>query len=60
MDRKFRKNGIARTLLLNSINEVRQAGQREVALTVVAENIPALNLYKMLGFKEEPIQEKET
>lgn len=58
VDRKFRKNGIAKTLLLNSINEVREAGQKEMALTVVAENTPARNLYKTLGFSEEPIQNK--
>ncbi len=53
--RDYRKKGIAKTLILSCCEEVRKSGQDEIALTVVAENSPARNLYKSIGFQEQNI-----
>lgn len=54
--KEFRQKGFARKLIIDSCNEMRKSNQNEVALTVVASNISARNLYKVLGFIESTSQ----
>jgi len=50
--RPWRKTGVGRALLLESLNALRQAGMTESLLGVDAENpTGALNLYKSCGFQ---------
>ncbi len=48
----FRKKGIARQLLNFVIEKAKQNKFAYVTLAVDAQNLPAWNLYKSLGFKE--------
>lgn len=53
--KEFRHLGLARNLIITCCTELRNAKQDEVALTVVASNYYARNLYKSLGFDESTI-----
>ncbi|TFB52874.1 ribosomal-protein-alanine N-acetyltransferase [Cryobacterium sp. TMT1-62] len=47
-----RGHGLGRTLMLSLIAEARKRGVREVFLEVRADNPPAQELYRRLGFEE--------
>ncbi|MCY7287747.1 MAG: ribosomal protein S18-alanine N-acetyltransferase [Cryobacterium sp.] len=47
-----RGHGLGRTLMLSLITEARKRGVREVFLEVRADNPPAQELYRRLGFEE--------
>jgi ribosomal-protein-alanine N-acetyltransferase len=47
-----RRRGLARGLVSNLLREGRQLGSRIVLLEVRASNLPALALYRALGFEE--------
>ncbi|TFD04796.1 ribosomal-protein-alanine N-acetyltransferase [Cryobacterium sinapicolor] len=47
-----RGRGLGRTLMLSLITEARKRGVREVFLEVRADNPPAQELYRRLGFEE--------
>ncbi len=48
--RPFRGMGIAEGLMQRTIATAREAGARELLLTVFADNLPALALYRKVGF----------
>ena len=51
--KKSKRNlGIASSLLQQAINRANQKQATSITLEVNAKNIPAINLYKKLGFKE--------
>jgi mycothiol synthase len=50
--RPWRKRGLARSLIVQSLHEIKQRGMTEAALGVDAENLSgALRLYESVGFK---------
>ena len=49
----YQRRGIARQLMEASLNMIQQRGGKRAILQVDADNIPALNLYKSLGFQIE-------
>lgn len=53
VDPKYRRQGIARSLTLAALDNVRQRGAKAVWLQVRQENTSALNLYQSLGFEEQ-------
>lgn len=48
----FRNRGLGRALVLGSLRGFRQSGVRRVTLEVTADNIPAVKLYRRIGFVE--------
>lgn len=48
----FRRRGIARKLLMQSLDMVREKGGTHVTLGVIDGNLPAQSLYRTLGFDE--------
>jgi len=52
VDQHFRRRGIARALTLQAIEHVHRKEAHAVWLHVRAENIPAVNLYLSMGFRE--------
>ena len=52
VDAQFQRRGLARRLFEELAAEVGKAGVREVILEVRASNLPALGLYRRLGFVE--------
>jgi hypothetical protein len=48
---EFRRLGIGKALLLQTMHSLVELGIRRVWLEVTAENLPALRLYRQLGFK---------
>jgi ribosomal-protein-alanine N-acetyltransferase len=51
-DSNFRGKGFAEKLLRNSIEEMKVNGISSVLLYVNVNNLPAIKLYKKIGFKE--------
>lgn len=49
---EFRKKGIGKSLLEGLIDESKSRGIDEMFLEVRSSNIPAISLYKSMGFKE--------
>lgn len=47
-----RRRGLARAAVVTAVAELFAAGERQVALTVAAENGPALALYRAVGFAD--------
>jgi len=45
-----KRNGLARTCLINAMQDLRAAGECELRLVVTLANLPALRLYERLGF----------
>lgn len=48
---KFKKKGYAFLMLKNLLNYLKEKGMERVTLEVFSKNIPAIKLYKKLGFK---------
>jgi N-alpha-acetyltransferase 10/11 len=48
--RAHRRRGLGRALMLGAMGVVAQAGHTNIALRVHPENMPALSLYRRLGF----------
>jgi ribosomal protein S18 acetylase RimI-like enzyme len=48
--RAHRRRGLGRALMMRAMDVVAEAGQRTIALRVHPENMPALSLYRRLGF----------
>jgi len=48
---QYRGRGIGRQSMLFALSELRQRGQKTISLRVDVRNIPAIRLYKRLGFK---------
>ena len=48
---EYRGKGIVRIILIETLKEMKAAGCRMVSIGVDANNIPAYNLYKKVGFK---------
>ncbi len=53
VDPNYRRRGIARSLTLTALDNLRQRGAKAVWLQVRQENAIALNLYRSLGFQEQ-------
>ncbi|KIY51056.1 acyl-CoA N-acyltransferase [Fistulina hepatica ATCC 64428] len=53
VDKRFRKRGIASSLVRNSIEAMRDDGVEEVVLETEFDNLAALSLYESLGFIRE-------
>ena len=51
-DRNFRGKGFAENLLRSSIEEMKVNGVSSVLLYVNTNNLPAIHLYKKIGFRE--------
>jgi len=51
VDPPWRRRGVGRLLLEESLKRVRELGGREVVLEVRKGNRPALSLYRSVGFK---------
>ena len=49
--KNFRRAGIATALMKNLLEKISAENFRRVSLSVQKENLPAVNLYKKLGFK---------
>jgi len=49
--KEFQEKGIGDTLLKTLIGEAMRTGVIKITLTVLKENIPAINLYRKHGFK---------
>lgn len=47
-----RRRGLARAVVQAAMAKLHESGEQQVALTVEAENSPALALYASLGFRE--------
>jgi GNAT superfamily N-acetyltransferase len=52
-DPRYRRTGLARGLIAVACEVMQAAGEDRVGLTVDDDNIPAVTLYKSLGFAEE-------
>lgn len=52
LDPELRGRGLAATLLTSHAGRLRQAGATSLFLEVAADNLPALALYRRLGFAE--------
>ena len=52
-DPRYRRTGLARGLVAVACGVMQASGERRVGLTVDGDNIPAVALYKSLGFSEE-------
>jgi putative acetyltransferase len=50
----FRGSGVGRTLVDHIINEARQAGYRQMRLDSLPSMVPAITLYRQLGFRDIP------
>jgi ribosomal protein S18 acetylase RimI-like enzyme len=50
---EFRKKGIARELVVRSLNNLRQKGIREYRVFVVDSNQEAISFWKHIGFEEQ-------
>jgi ribosomal protein S18 acetylase RimI-like enzyme len=48
---EYRRQGIARQLVVASLDLIRQRGGRMVVLDVISGNLPAVRLYESLGFQ---------
>ena len=48
----FRRRGLARKLLMQSLDMIRQKGGTHATLGVINGNVPAQSLYRSLGFEE--------
>ena len=48
----FRRRGIARKLLMRSLDMIREKGATHATLGVIDGNLPAQSLYRSLGFEE--------
>jgi ribosomal protein S18 acetylase RimI-like enzyme len=48
---EYRKKGIAQHIICEFIEEMKQEGVHEVVLGVDTHNVPAISLYKKLGFR---------
>ena len=57
VDKSFRRQGIADTLMQNMLEELNESGAERVSLEVRAHNISAVSLYKKYGFKDIFIRE---
>ncbi len=51
-----RKKGIGEKMLLELMSRTREIGVREFTLEVRSQNMPAIGLYKKLGFAEEGVR----
>ena len=59
MLREYRSKGLGTTLLETAINWAKKAdGLEKIWLQIVADNIPAVKLYKKMGFAEEGRQKQ--
>ena len=58
VSQEYRKRGIAKTLLLNSMEAVKKYKIQEYVLEVRVSNYAALDLYKGLGYKIDSIKKK--
>jgi GNAT superfamily N-acetyltransferase len=47
----FKRTGLARTCLLDAMQDLFERGEREIRLMVTWSNLPARNLYGQLGFR---------
>jgi len=47
----FRRRGLGTALLKHTLSELKRRGVKKVYLEVGTSNIPAMNLYKKLGFR---------
>jgi ribosomal protein S18 acetylase RimI-like enzyme len=50
---EYRRRGLGRALLLSGLQGYVKAGMRRASLTVTAQNTPAYNLYRSVGFEVE-------
>lgn len=50
--REFRRRGLARAMMLHGLREMRSAGMETAMVQHDARNLPALELYRNLGFKK--------
>jgi len=48
---EFRRRGIARKLLMRTLDDLRQRGAQRINLGVIEKNVPAYALYQSLGFE---------
>ncbi|KAJ3780218.1 GAG protein N-acetyltransferase [Lentinula aff. detonsa] len=53
VDKRYRKRGIARTLVKISMEAMKLDGVEEITLETEHDNAPALSLYESLGFIRE-------
>ncbi|MBQ9103604.1 MAG: ribosomal protein S18-alanine N-acetyltransferase [Clostridia bacterium] len=56
--KEFRRKGIAESLINKMLEDVKSKGINRVLLEVRSSNIPAISLYKKLGFNEISIRKK--
>ncbi len=57
VDKSYRRQGIADSLMQNMMDELYESGAERVSLEVRAHNISAVQLYKKYGFKDIFIRE---
>ncbi|HVN49062.1 MAG TPA: GNAT family N-acetyltransferase, partial [Bacteroidota bacterium] len=58
VDRNYRRQGIGKKLITQTLQEAKKIGIERVELEVYASNIPALSLYKAIGFETECMKTK--
>jgi ribosomal protein S18 acetylase RimI-like enzyme len=49
-DQRFRRQGLARTLLIRCLTQASSTARPQVALRVDSDNTPAMRLYQRMGF----------
>lgn len=59
IDRKYRKKGVGKKLLGETINILKDEGFKELELTVESDNKSAVSLYKQFGFKKVGLRKDE-
>ena len=52
VDKRYRKRGIAQSLMQDMLDELVESGSEKVMLEVRAHNVAAVKLYKSFGFKD--------
>ena len=55
-DTKYRRQGIARQLCTHAINQARSMSVEKLSLELTGEAVPALHLYRSLGFRIESVE----
>lgn len=54
--REFRGRGVGRRLIVTTIAAAQEMGLEKIELSVYSSNLPAISLYRSLGFREEGVK----
>lgn len=52
VDKRYRRHGIAQSLMKDMLDELTESGSEKVMLEVRAHNVAAVKLYKSFGFRD--------